>query len=164
MACSTAQCSIASICTLAVSACLNGRCWCRHSLSFLQAMPSRVMPVKHLFLAVQVAVLSVAEQLRGCTVLLTGGVGFLGSVCLEQLLRLTEVRQVAVQLHMCSCAAHRDVACHSSVPASSLLSTTLGRPACACVLHRTPEQCAHQWQLGPQVECAPHRVTYPTCN
>lgn len=35
--------------------------------------------------------LSVREQLEGQCVLVTGGLGFLGSVCLEQLLRLTEV-------------------------------------------------------------------------
>jgi thioester reductase-like protein len=34
---------------------------------------------------------SVSEQTRGSSVLLTGSLGFLGSVCLEQLLRLTEV-------------------------------------------------------------------------
>eukprot|EP00878_Enallax_costatus_P001418 GHUV01001568.1.p1 GENE.GHUV01001568.1~~GHUV01001568.1.p1 ORF type:complete len:569 (+),score=137.92 GHUV01001568.1:356-2062(+) len=34
------------------------------------------------------------EALAGATVLLTGGLGFLGSVCLEQLLRLTEVEKV----------------------------------------------------------------------
>ena len=36
--------------------------------------------------------ISVREQMSGSVVLLTGGLGFLGSVCLEQLLRLTEVR------------------------------------------------------------------------
>jgi nucleoside-diphosphate-sugar epimerase len=36
--------------------------------------------------------LSVREQLEGRCVLITGGLGFLGSVCLEQLLRLSKVR------------------------------------------------------------------------
>eukprot|EP00878_Enallax_costatus_P009179 GHUV01009596.1.p1 GENE.GHUV01009596.1~~GHUV01009596.1.p1 ORF type:complete len:597 (+),score=150.72 GHUV01009596.1:329-2119(+) len=36
------------------------------------------------------------EQLAGATVLLTGGLGFLGSVCLEQLLRLTEAKRIYV--------------------------------------------------------------------
>ena len=34
--------------------------------------------------------LSIKKELRG-SVLLTGGIGFLGSVCLEQMLALTEV-------------------------------------------------------------------------
>lgn len=40
----------------------------------------------------QPSMLSMREQTQGTSVLLTGGLGFLGSVCLEQLLRLTEVR------------------------------------------------------------------------
>jgi thioester reductase-like protein len=38
--------------------------------------------------------LSISKVLRG-SILLTGGVGFLGSVCLEQLLSLTEVGAAA---------------------------------------------------------------------
>lgn len=35
--------------------------------------------------------LSIRDVLDGNCILITGGLGFLGSVCLEQLLRLTEV-------------------------------------------------------------------------
>jgi len=45
--------------------------------------------------------LSVAEQIDGRCILITGGLGFLGSVALEQLLRLTEVRHFFYELDRC---------------------------------------------------------------
>lgn len=45
-------------------------------------------------------VLSVKQELRGC-ILLTGGLGFLGSVCLEQLLALTEVCVLLLTALLC---------------------------------------------------------------
>lgn len=42
------------------------------------------------------------QQLSGWTVLLTGSLGFLGSVVLEQILRLTEVRAASNTLMCCT--------------------------------------------------------------
>jgi FlaA1/EpsC-like NDP-sugar epimerase len=39
------------------------------------------------------SLLSIREQLAGSTILVTGGLGGVGSTCLEQLLRQTEVRE-----------------------------------------------------------------------
>jgi FlaA1/EpsC-like NDP-sugar epimerase len=41
-------------------------------------------------------VISVEEQFRGRTVLLTGGLGGVGSACLEALLKKTQVRPIAI--------------------------------------------------------------------
>lgn len=54
------------------------------------------------------SLLSIREQLAGKTILLTGGLGGVGSTCLEQLLRQTEVRCSGKdQLLCCNCLPAR---------------------------------------------------------
>jgi hypothetical protein len=83
---------------------------------------------------------SVSAELDGRGILITGGLGFLGSVCLEQVLRLTEVSS--------DCQTQAAAGTGAPVPATFLIPHAL-----LCIDKHTEACCIGLCAVDSQLHC-----------